>query len=393
LAYEAALAAAFSPHAPINRKEFFRGRFEQIRAATDTIMSPGLHAVIYGNRGVGKTSLANILGDFLEKSVVATSRVICGHSDTFEDVIRRALEGLGFQTTRYPTGFVGERQSESFSVADQLPADGRLAPDSVARVLSVLPPYVVLVIDEFDRLRPHVTASFADLLKAMSDRGAETTLVLVGVASSVDGLIANHASVERCIRQIQLQRMSDGEIEDIIKDGYTKAGFVVKNGRPILRIIRTAQGFPHYGHLLAQNAARAALDNARNTVTEEDAVAGMDTAVQNADQSHRDLYHKAVTATRKSLWPQVVTACALARSDERGFFSGRAVQDALGKILDREVQQQQFAFHLGKLIEEDRGPLLHRTGPERRYRYQFANPLMRPFIIMKAVADGIIIPE
>lgn len=101
---------------------------------------------------------------------------------------------------------------------------------------------------------------------------------------------------------------------------------------------------------------------------------------------------KAVTATRTSLWPQVVAACALAQTDERGLFSSRALQDALSGILQREVRQQTIAFHLGKLIEEDPGPLLLRTGRERRYRYQFTNPLMRPFILMKSVADGIIKP-
>jgi len=88
-----------------------------------------------------------------------------------------------------------------------------------------------------------------------------------------------------------------------------------------------------------------------------------------------------------------VAACALARSDERGYFSSGAVQDALSVILDREVQQQLFAFHLGKLIEVDRGPLLYRHGQERRYRYQFTNPLMRPFILMKSISEGIVDPD
>jgi transcriptional regulator with AAA-type ATPase domain len=56
--YERALNIAFSPHTPINKAQFFKGRTEQIRAVTDTIRTPGLHAAIYGERGVGKTSLA-----------------------------------------------------------------------------------------------------------------------------------------------------------------------------------------------------------------------------------------------------------------------------------------------------------------------------------------------
>jgi hypothetical protein len=105
------------------------------------------------------------------------------------------------------------------------------------------------------------------------------------------------------------------------------------------------------------------------------------------------VYFQATTGTKKkNLWREVVTACALARTDERGYFATRDVQDSLSRILGRQVIQQTVAFHLGKLIEESRGPLLQRVGPERRYRYRFKNPLMRPFVLIKATSDGLIKP-
>ncbi|MGI8925513.1 MAG: hypothetical protein ACR2HN_02555 [Tepidiformaceae bacterium] len=101
--------------------------------------------------------------------------------------------------------------------------------------------------------------------------------------------------------------------------------------------------------------------------------------------------YRATTATRKkNLWRQVVAACALAESDERGYFSIRAVQEQISALAGRAVVQQAVSYHLGKLTEADRGPLLERTGPERRYRYRFVNSLMRPFILMKAMNDGMI---
>lgn len=113
-------------------------------------------------------------------------------------------------------------------------------------------------------------------------------------------------------------------------------------------------------------------------------------AVARADESRRNSYFEAVTGTRKTnLWKEVVLACALAERDERGFFSSRAVQESLSQILARPVIQQTVAFHLGKLIEASRGPLLERIGPERRYRCRFVDPLMRPFVLMKAIGDGL----
>ena len=48
----------FRPAAPIDRRSLFSGRFEQIGELFAIVGQPGQHAVIYGERGVGKTSLA-----------------------------------------------------------------------------------------------------------------------------------------------------------------------------------------------------------------------------------------------------------------------------------------------------------------------------------------------
>ena len=389
---ERALNTAFSPHSPINEARLFAGRTDQIRAVVDTVQTPGLHAAIYGERGVGKTSLANIIKEFLG-DVVGVSRVNCAQADTFDSVIRRSLGAFQLSLSRPQAGF-GEREHQVVKeVVDLLPADAPLSPDHVAALLAQLPPYFVLVIDEFDRLAPAQTSAFADFIKSLSDRGAASTVVLVGVAENINDLIHSHASIERCLRQIPLQRMSEAELKEIIEIGLATAGFALSSEAPIRRILSVSQGFPHYTHLLSQNAARAALDAGQTTISDADVISGMHTAVERADQTHRELYYKATTATRKSnLWKEVVASCALADSDERGYFATRAVQDRLSIVLKRPVIQQTLAYHLGNLTEESRGPLLARDGPPRRYRYRFCNPLMRPFITMKAMSDGMIEP-
>ncbi len=388
---EAKIKAAFSPHAPINSSEFFRGRIEQVRIASDAVTRPGLHVVLYGERGVGKTSLANILTDFLSEVLLSAAKVNCGQGDTFSDVIRRSVAALRFQATRALPGFGRGEEQIIIGLEQHLPPVGQdIAPDAAAELLSQLPPYVVIIVDEFDRLPLSATAAFADLVKSLSDRGASTTVLLVGVAEDVNDLIGMHASVERCLRQVRLPRMSDEEIREIILKGLERAEFPIEAPAQEY-IVRVTQGFPQYAHLLAQNAARAALDLNAAVITDEHVIAGMNVAVSYADQSHRDAYFKAATGTKKqNLWAEVVAACALAESDERGYFSSRAVQDQLSSILDRPVIQQTVAFHLGKLTEVSRGPLLERIGPERRYRYRFINPLMRPFVLMKATADNLI---
>lgn len=89
-------------------------------------------------------------------------------------------------------------------------------------------------------------------------------------------------------------------------------------------------------------------------------------------------------------WREVIAACALAESDERGYFPTRAVVERMGAILGAPMRQQTIAYHLGELLKADRGPLLERTGPRRRFRYRFVNPLMRPYVRMVATRDGLV---
>jgi len=54
------LGTVFKPTAPINREDLFAGRQPQTRDVVDAVNQQGQHAVLYGERGVGKTSLANM---------------------------------------------------------------------------------------------------------------------------------------------------------------------------------------------------------------------------------------------------------------------------------------------------------------------------------------------
>ena len=51
------LNEVFSPISPIKRRDFFFGRRIQLEDVVDAINETGQHAILYGERGVGKTSL------------------------------------------------------------------------------------------------------------------------------------------------------------------------------------------------------------------------------------------------------------------------------------------------------------------------------------------------
>ena len=88
------VAEAFRPAAPIDRRGLFSGRSDEIAELFSVVAQPGQHAVVYGERGVGKTSLVTVVAELLAGSGVATARAICDSSDDFSSVWRKALSEI-----------------------------------------------------------------------------------------------------------------------------------------------------------------------------------------------------------------------------------------------------------------------------------------------------------
>jgi replication-associated recombination protein RarA len=89
------LAKAFRPAAPVDRRGLFSGRVEQIGELFSAVAQPGQHAVVYGERGVGKTSLAAVVAELLAGSNVMTARATCDSSDDLSGARRSARSRCG----------------------------------------------------------------------------------------------------------------------------------------------------------------------------------------------------------------------------------------------------------------------------------------------------------
>ena len=59
-ALRAEMFDAFTPGAPIDEVALFAGRQEHIQRLRDTVVSKGRHAILFGERGTGKTSIVNV---------------------------------------------------------------------------------------------------------------------------------------------------------------------------------------------------------------------------------------------------------------------------------------------------------------------------------------------
>ena len=385
-----ALAEAFRPAAPVSSRDLFAGRTEQMSELLSVMAQPGQHGVIFGERGVGKTSLATVMARGITPGRLAT-RVNCDSNDTFTTVWRKVMENIQFEVEQPAFGFSDEVKTTVVSAARYVPADD-VAPDDVRRVLHALglSSPVVVFIDEFDRLTaPGIDALFADTIKTLSDQEVPATIVLVGVADDVDELIAEHGSIERALVQVRMPRMSRLELAVIVNQGFDFAEMRM-DADALDRITRLSQGLPHYTHMLAQQAGMAALDDAVAQASLAHVDAAVFRSIEKAQQSLRSSYHTATFSTRTTLYREVLLACALAKGDELGFFAASDVREPLTRIMGRRYEIPAFAQHLNELSERRRGPVLQKKGSTRRFRYRFVNPLLQPHVIMRGLSEGLI---
>lgn len=371
------LNAVFTPSTPVSQRKAFAGRINQIVQVTGAVSQPGKHIVLYGERGVGKTSLANILSELLGFAGSSPRdpavRVNCSVEDNFTTVWSRVFSELDLDIP----------EKWNFSTP---------SPDEIRQILASVDPPTVIVVDEYDRLEDDSALSLmADTIKSLSDHGVATKLVLVGVSDSIEQLIGEHESVRRAIEEVAMPRMANREIAELVLEGFQELEISVADSA-VGRIVRLAEGLPTYAHSLSLEAGKLSLENDESHVRLEHVERAARELVQ-SPHSSRAAYLKATQSPRpENLFAQVLAACALADKDELGYFTPTDVKEPLSKIRGKSYDIPAFSRHLSEFLSEHRGFVLQRKGEARKYRYRFKDPLMQPFAIMAALTQGLI-PE
>ena len=387
------ISKAFRPAAPVDDESLFAGRQLQMIRMIDVVEQPGQHAAVYGGRGVGKTSLAKVMVKMLSSAETAvTLHYTCSATDTFDTVWRSVFADL-LITLRTPGfGFTGQDHTQSVPSTEILDLDGPITVDSIRRSLFALSRTVPLAIfiDEFDRLTDSEKVNFADTTKVLSDQLIPATVVLIGVADDIDGLVEAHESVKRSLAQIFMPNMSIPELVEIVDKGVSACEMTV-DPRFTTKVTSLARGLPNYVHLIAQNACRVAIDSNRMYVRADDFSKAIESSIESVQQSVLDSYHRATSSNRETLYKQVLLACSLARRDEKGMFGAADVRDELHKITGTFRDLPAFAQHLNDFSGGGRrGGVLDRMGTSYRYRYRFRDPLLQPYVIMRGQLDGLL---
>ncbi|MGQ0832267.1 MAG: AAA family ATPase [Microthrixaceae bacterium] len=386
------LDTVFRPGAPVDREDLFSGRGPERWSVLEAIRTPGQHAVIFGERGVGKSSLAAICAGLSVSDGRVALKIPCDSGDNFHSLWQKFVDECAIFLATYPDfdpslASAMERAAEVFLHDEVGPSRVRVALRHVSTHRQL-----VVFFDEFDQVSdPASLVLFSNTIKTLSDQLEPVTLIPVGVGESLEELTKGHQSVKRSITQVRMPRMSRSELATIATRGFGQLEMEAEP-RALAFIASVPRGLPQYAHMVAQEGARQALMHRTTGITTTHVLDGLRVGLSKVDHTLSSAYDEATYSARKTRFKEVLLACAVAEPDEHGYFAPADLRRAYSDIIEQDVDVDRFNPQLVQL-SQDRGEILTRIGPERARRYRFTDPLMEPYVMLRGLDAGMITPE
>ncbi|WP_031259885.1 AAA family ATPase [Mesorhizobium sp. LNHC252B00] len=370
--------------APVDEEQLFAGRSKEVNKMLQTVMERAKHVVLFGERGVGKTSLSNIFwkryGTTLQSFIVA--RVQCGPHDDFSSVWIRGLEELkAMGISRGRPDYVNF--DTNFTA---------ITPSQVRRELQKINPNAlpIIIFDEYDKVTDGDTkVLMANIVKELYDFAVHTTVIIVGVAENISELIADHASIGRALVDVPLHRMSESELREIIHQRIRQTPMTFSNDA-IWTVVILSRGLPFFTQTLSKLAALNAIKTRRLNINNGDVAEAMKQFIEDTAVSFRDAYGEATRTNQKNNLKETLLACALAKSDDEGFFKAADLIEPLSAIMKDRRRIAHFEKHLRRFSGDDGGKILSRRGGDRQQMFRFADPMMQPYVIINGIQSGMI---
>ena len=370
-AMRARLRNAFTPSQPVADLRMFAGREDVLKTVISSIEDQRLHAVLYGERGIGKTSLLHMLTQAATEARYIVVYSSCGANSTFDETFRAAAADIPllFHSGFSPTTTEAEKGS---SLADLLPTDP-ITPKKFGDLCSKLTgTRVLIILDEFDRCESGAfRRDVAELIKNLSDRLGRVQLVLAGVAADLTELVEHIPSIRRNIFATRVPKMADSEILQIVANGEREAGFSFDPSASAF-VVAVARGSPYIASLLCHHAGHAALDQGRATVLACD----VSNAVERAVLEFQGRIAKPVQSHIRRLFVQghgeamAIAARAALSTDGNFDVSDLTAVDDVDARKAKHILDLLFAENLLVILDED----------EAGHRYAFVEESLPTYL-------------
>ena len=118
----------------------------------------------------------------------------------------------------------------------------------------------------------------------------------------------------------------------------------------------------------------------------------MGTFIQDTETSFKVAYREATRSNQENYFKQSLLACALAKTDQEGFFVANDVVEPYSAIMKEKKRIAHFEKHLRRFSSDEGGRILIKRGGDRQQRFRFADPMMQPYVIIRGIQEELIPP-
>lgn len=399
------LGEHLTPSHWIDKVERLLGREKYIKQIERAFASQGRNAFIYGDRGVGKTSLAVTAAKLHNYKKDHYIYVPCGETTSFSDVmlavanttipIKKRL-GQSNWTAGVNVGVAGiGNVGANYTAGNAAPVT---RPMNVVEALDILR-FVsaqsggrrIIVIDELDRLRrSDDKLLFSELIKNAASLEADIRFIFCGIGRDIEEILGAHPSSGRYFEPIELERLHHNFLWDIIKPVAAIMGVVVEQ-ETLMRVGILSDGFPHFVHLIGQCIFWAMHDDTLEVSKCERRhfEAGIKGALEKTENWLRMAYQRATEKTKnkveyeEALWAladKAETRRQMSDIYERSY--KRLMRNRPGKLLSQDVLNQRLLTLRG----DNHGNIVigHGSG-----WYSFRENVLRGYVRLKAESEGV----
>lgn len=361
---------------PVTDREHFAGRHDMLRQLISAVEQQRLHVVIYGERGIGKTSLLHVFAETAREARYTVLYGSCGSDTDFEGLFRAFAARI---PRIYHRGVApNSPEAEMRDNFDVMLGKG-FGPRELADLLSdVAGTRIILILDEYDRVvDPSFRRDIAELIKNLSDRAARVQLVLAGVAMNLDEILGFAPSVRRNIVGLPMRPMTPSEVNDMI--GIAENAAELEYAEAATQLITLmAGGSPYLVRLLAHHAGLAAIDARSQIVTEAHATTAVERVLTEWNASlPRRIQANLSRDEARAQWPMLIAA-ARAGAGADGLFSADEVV--------AELPEGHTAIAIERELRKFVGPndLLDAETRDGETRFRYRYPSIASLLLMSA---------
>jgi len=267
------LRNAYTPSVPVIDRRRFAGRSVLLNTVVRALEEQRMHVIVFGDRGIGKTSLLHVLSQAARDARYIVVYISCGEGSDFDGTIRTVFSEIPllYHTSVSLSAAQAEKGRNLTELLEEGPATARQAAEVLAKLTGTR---VLVILDEFDRVESKdFRREMAELIKNLSDRSARAQLIIAGVATDATELFEYIPSIRRNVVPLQVPQMASEEVLQIIHNGEQSSGITFEP-EAVDFVLFLANGSPYLTNLLSHHSASAALDREAVNVAPGDVSGG-----------------------------------------------------------------------------------------------------------------------